>query len=110
MNAFKSIFAVITMLCNVVLKLLSSAERGANSLDELAKAGEKKAKNFRKLVELNDEAEFAKRKAEINLARKTAGLKPVDAKSSQETEKQEEADIAKKQAEAQKEAEDDLLG
>lgn len=111
-NLFKAITTVITTACAVLVKLLSSAERGANALDELAQAGEQKAKNFKELVKLNDEAEFETRKAEINAARVTAGLAPKDIQSTQQKEIEEKAakdkQIADAKAKATKEAEDDL--
>lgn len=100
---FKAISAVITTACNVVVKLLSSAERGANALDELSKAGEIKAKNFTALVKLNDEAEFAKRQDEINQNRMRAGIDVVKLESQQAKEERQEKELseaAKKASEA----------
>lgn len=99
MSIFKAIASVITTACNVVIKLLSSVERGANSLDELAQAGEIKARNFKDLVSMNDEAEFEKRKAEINVSRVEQGLAPIDAKSTQEKIKEKEEEDAAAKAE-----------
>lgn len=115
MGAFKSIMLVITSACNVLVKLLSAAERGANSLDEATKGLEYKAKNFADLVKMNDEAEFNKRKAEIEKELGKLNLEVPEIKSAQEVEREEDAAAkakaaeieAKKSAEA-KAAEDKL--
>lgn len=105
MSIIKTISLVITTACDVVVTLLSSFKRGASALDAMAEAGEKKAKNFRDLVELNDEAEFEKRKAEINAARETAGLVEKDIKSQQQQEAEAQAAAEAKKSAKQKEAE-----
>lgn len=103
-NIFKAVGLVITTACNVLVKLLTATERGANSLDALAEAGELKAKNFKNLIELNDEAEFEERKREIEERRAELLLKHKEVKSEQQ--KRDEAQAAKdaKKADVSKQA------
>lgn len=100
-NIFKAVGLVITTACNVLVKLLSAGERGANALDEAAQIAEIKVKNTKELIILNDEAEFEERKREIEARREDLKLKKKEIKSEQQ--KQAEAEEAKK-AKASKQA------
>lgn len=108
MSIIKTVSLVITTACDVIVTLLSSFKRGANALDAMAEAGEKKAKNFRDLVELNDEAEFEKRKAEINAVRVDAGLSAKNIQSQQVKEEVAKKELSEKQAQAKAAAEAEL--
>lgn len=99
MGAFKSIMLVITSICNVLVKLLSAAERSANSLDEATKGLEYKAKNFADLVKMNDEAAYAKRKKEIEDELDKVGIVLPESKSAQQVEREAEAAEKAKRAE-----------
>lgn len=108
MSIIKTVSTVITTLGDVIVTLLSSFKRGANALDAMAEAGEKKAKNFRDLVELNDEAEFEKRKAEINAARIEAGLGAKNIQSQQVKDEAAKKELSEKQAAAKEAAQNEL--
>lgn len=74
MNPIKVIFGVIAAIGNVLIKVCSAAERGATALDELAKAGETKAKNFSALVEFEDNAAFTEERNRIKKRLQQAGI------------------------------------
>ncbi|WP_038345659.1 hypothetical protein [Acinetobacter sp. A47] len=100
MNILTTIGTAIAGIFNVVIKLCSAAERGANSLDQLAKAGEAKATNYTNLVMLNDEEKYNERLAEINAKRKAAGLEVKQIESVQAKAEREQSAAAKAATEA----------
>ena len=79
MNLLTFIFKPLAALGNVIVRVASGLERGANSFDQAMRALETKSTNFANLVEMNDEATFEKEKARI-AKRRAKYLKSEDAK------------------------------
>lgn len=83
MNAIKAILSAIMSFAKVFETLGHAANRGANSLDNLAQLGEVKSENYVKLVKLRDHEEFMKQQDEINKLRAKRNAEAVSIASSQ---------------------------
>ena len=83
MNAIKSILAAIVAFARVFETLGQAANRGANSLDNLAQLGEVKSENYVKLVKLRDHEQFMKEQDEINKLRAKRNADAVAIQSTQ---------------------------
>jgi len=87
MNIVAVVLKPLMAIGNVIIRVASGLERGANSFDQAMRALETKSTNFANLVELNDEATFEKEKARIEKRRakyiKNEEAKKVEVKSAQ---------------------------